>query len=350
MEINISLLKKICETPGTSGFENRIRALIKKEVEPLVDECRIDTMGNLIAIKKAKKANSKKLMLAAHMDEIGFITNYIDKDGFIRFNTIGGFDPKTLTAQRVIVHGKKDLIGIMGCKPIHMMSAEETKKLPEIKDYFIDLGMSKEEVEKYVSIGDPITRERNLIELGDCISSKSMDNRISVFILIETLRLLKEVPYDLYAVFTVQEEVGIRGAHLATHEINPEFGIAIDVTIAYDTPGAQEQEKIIKLGQGVAIKIMDKCTICDYRMISYLKSIAKNNNIPYQLDVRNVGGTDAEALQLMGKSGAITGAISIPTRYIHQVVETIHKSDLSNTIALTKQAIENIANYSWEHI
>ena len=166
---NLSLLKKICKVPGAPGFEQKIRELVIKEVIPLVDEVSIDSMGNVIAIKKGKEA--KKVMVAAHMDEIGFIVTHIDDDGFIRFHTLGGFDPKTLTAQRVIIHGKKDVMGVMGSKPIHIMKPEERGKAMHIQDFFIDTGMRKKDIEKLVNVGDPITRERALIEMGECLNS-----------------------------------------------------------------------------------------------------------------------------------------------------------------------------------
>ncbi|MEQ9167436.1 MAG: M42 family peptidase, partial [Fulvivirga sp.] len=223
MAINVKLLKKICEAPGVPGYESKIRNLIIKEVTPLVDSVEVDNMGNVITIKKGK-SDAKKAMIGAHMDEIGFMVTHIDDKGFVRFTTLGGFDPKTLTAQRVVIHGKKDVIGVMGSKPIHVMSPEERTKMPKTTDFFIDLGMPKKEVEKIVSVGNPITRERELIEMGECVNCKSIDNRVSVFILIETLRQLKSTPYDVYGVFTVQEEVGIRGANVAAHSINPDFG------------------------------------------------------------------------------------------------------------------------------
>ncbi|HPQ22280.1 MAG TPA: M42 family peptidase, partial [Saprospiraceae bacterium] len=206
--LDIELLKRICECPGAPGFENKIRNLVIEEIKNHVDEYRIDALGNLIAIIKGKDS-SKKLACPAHIDEISFIVTHIDEDGFVRFHTLGGFDPKTLTAQRVIIHGKKNIIGVMGSKPIHVMTPEERNKAPQIKEYFIDTGMKKEKVCQYIEIGDPITRERELIQMGDCINSKSIDNRISVFILIEALKKLKSqsIPYDFYALFTVQEEV-----------------------------------------------------------------------------------------------------------------------------------------------
>ena len=210
---NIKLLSEICQAPGAPGHEQKIREVVLREVKPLVDEIKIDNMGNVVAIKRGRKR--KKVMVAAHMDEIGFIVTHIDKKGFVYFHTLGGFDPKTLTAQRVIIHGKEDVMGVMGGKPIHLMSVADRSKPPKISDYFIDTGRTKKQLDKLISVGDTITRERQLIEMGDCINCKSLDNRISVFILIETLRNIKTPPpYDLYSVFTVQEEIGIRGANV----------------------------------------------------------------------------------------------------------------------------------------
>ncbi len=345
--INVKLLAEICETAGTSGFEQRIREVVLREVKPLADKVSIDNMGNVTAYKKGKE--NKKVMIGAHMDEIGFIVTHIDDNGFLRFHTLGGFDPKTLTAQRVIVHGKKDLIGVMGSKPIHVMTTEERNKVPKTTDFFIDLGMPKKEVEKLISIGNPVTRERKLIEMGNCVNCKSIDNRVSVFILIETLRALKDVdvPYDIYAVFTVQEEVGIRGANVSSLEIQPDFGFGLDTTIAFDVPGAAAHEKVTELGKGTAIKIMDSATICDYRMVEYMKKTADKNNIKWQPEILTAGGTDTAGIQRMNPGGAISGAVSIPTRHIHQVIEMADKSDIAASIKLLKCCLENLKNYNW---
>lgn len=348
MDLNIKLLTDICEIAGVPGYESRIRNLIIKEVEPLVDHLEVDNMGNVITLIKGKD-HSKKAMIGAHMDEIGFMVTHIDDKGFVRFNTLGGFDPKTLTAQRVIVHGKKDIIGVMGTKPVHVMSQEEKNKMPQIKDFYIDLGMPKEEVEKIVKIGDPISRERSLVEMGQCVNCKSIDNRVSVFILVEALRALKECPYDVYGVFTVQEEVGIRGANVAAHQIDPDFGFGLDTTIAYDLPGGQPHEAVTKLGEGTAIKIMDAMTICDYRMVEYMKQMADKNKIKWQPEVLTAGGTDTAGIQRMGKRGAISGAISIPTRHLHQVIEMAHKEDIKSSIQLLKVCLESLDQYDWSH-
>ena len=347
MSIDIKLLKTISETPGTSGFEKEIRNLIIKELEGIVDNITIDNMGNVIAFRKGKE--SKKIMIGAHMDEIGFIVNHIDDEGFVHFYPLGGFDPKTLTNQRVIIHGKKDLIGVIGSKPIHIMTAEERKKHIEIKDLFIDLGLPKSELEKYISIGNPITRDQELIEMGNCINGKSLDNRISVFILIETLKKLKDIipPYDIYSVFTVQEEVGIRGAQVATMAIEPDFGFGLDTTIAYDVPGAVAHENITKLGNGVGIKIMDSSAIADYRMVDFMKNTAKKHSVKWQPELLPAGGTDTANIQRMVKNGSITGAISIPTRHIHQVIETVHKDDISESIALLYHCLLDINQHDW---
>jgi endoglucanase len=345
MAVDLDLLKRICEAPGAPGYEHRVRELVSKEVEPLVDELRTDNMGNLVALRKGE--GDKKAMVGAHMDEIGFMVTHIDENGYLRFTTLGGFDPKTLTAQRVIVHGREDLVGVMGTKPIHVMEEEERKKLPKAKDFFIDLGMSKEEVEKKVHVGAPVTRERELIEMGDCVNGKSIDNRISVYILIETLKRLKEDPpaQDLYAVFTVQEEVGIRGASVSSLEIQPDFGFGLDTTLAFDGPGSQPHERVTELGKGAAIKVLDASAICDPRMIEYLKGVADRHGIPWQSEVLTAGGTDTKGIQQMKAGGAVSGAVSIPTRYLHQVIESADKQDILHCIELLTHGLKELDRF-----
>lgn len=347
MSINTSLLAKICTTPGAPGFEQKIRELVIQEVTPLVDEVQVDNMGNVYAIKRG--TGDKKVMIGAHMDEIAFMVTHIDDNGFIRFHTLGGFDPKTLTAQRVIVHGKKDIIGVMASKPIHVMSADERNKVAKLSDYFIDTGLTAEEVKELVTIGDPVTREREFIEMGNCVNGKSLDNRLAVFILIETFKQLKgkEVPYDVYGVFTVQEEVGIRGANVSALRINPDFGFGLDTTIAFDLPGAAAHEKITELGKGTAIKIMDASTICDYRMVRFMKETADKHSIKWQPEILTAGGTDTAGIQRMTEGGSIAGAVSIPTRHLHQVIEMAHKEDIQGSIDLLAACLVDIASFDW---
>ncbi len=345
--INVDLLSRICKVAGAPGYEQRVRELITKELDGYVDEIELDPMGNLIAIKRGK--DDTRVMLASHMDEISFVVSFIDDEGFLRIHPLGGFDPKTLTAQRVIVHGKKDVIGVMGTKPIHIMKPEERKIMPSVTDYFIDTGLSKKEVDKLISPGDVITRERELIEMGNCVNSKSLDNRVSVFIQIEVMKQLakKTVPYDIYATFTVQEEIGLRGAIASASGINPDFAIAMDVTLACDVPDTMPQNHITKLGKGTAIKILDGSTVCDYRMINFMKEQAKKKKIPYQMEILPAGGTDTAGLQRYSNGGSIAGALSIPLRYMHSHIEMVNKSDIKATMDLLKACLLNIDKYNW---
>lgn len=346
-EIDIDLLRSICEIPGAPGFEQRIRTFILRELQGYADEIRTDALGNIIATIKGE--STKSVMSAAHMDEISFIVTHIDEEGFVKFHTLGGFDPKTLTAQRVIIHGKEDIVGVMGTKPIHVLTAEEKSKPPKVQDFFIDTGMPYAKLKEVIGVGDPITRERSLIEMGECVNSKSIDNRISVYILLETIRALKgkTLPYTFHAVFTVQEEVGLRGAMTVSSGLNPDFGIALDVTMAYDLPGAAPHEMVSKLGDGTAIKVMDGSVICDYRMVRYMKEQAEKNKIPYQLEILTAGGTDTAGIQRYAAGGAIVGAISVPCRYLHQVIEMVHKKDVVLSIELLILCLLNMDKYDW---
>jgi putative aminopeptidase FrvX len=351
MPIDIPLLARICEAPGAPGFEKEIRKLVLAELKGLADEVRVDNMGNVIALKKGRSA-AKKTMAAAHMDEIGFIVTYIDDRGFVRFNPVGGFDPKTLTSQRVIIHGRKDLMGVMGSKPVHIMSPDEKNKVVKITDFFIDTGLAKRDVDQIVAIGDFVTRHSPLIELGDCVNVKSLDNRASVFVLIQTLRELKKSKrkpaYDFYAVFTVQEEVGLRGAQASALQIQPDFGFGLDTTIAYDVPGAAPHERCTSLGEGAAIKLMDSSVICDYRMIEFMKAAATRHDIKWQPEILAAGGTDTASLQRMVGGGSIAGAVSIPTRHIHQTIESCHKQDIAACIQLLAACICELDQHDWK--
>lgn len=345
--INIELLADVCRVPGAPGYEQRIRAFVMKQLQGLVDEIRTDAMGNVIAIKKGSQ--DKKVMIAAHIDEISFMVTDIDKEGFIRFHTLGGFDPKTLTAQRVIIHGVEDVIGVMGTKPIHVMTAEERNKVTKSAEYFVDTGLPADKVKELISLGDVITRERELIEMGNCVNAKSLDNRVSVYILLEVLKNLKgkSVPYDIYATFTVQEEIGLRGAIAAASGINPDFSINLDVTMAYDLPGAGSHEVVTKLGEGTAIKILDGMTVCDYRMVKFMKEVAKKHKVKHQMEILPAGGTDTAGLQRHANGGSIAGGISIPLRYLHQVIEMAHKDDIKQTIDLLEHCLVEIDSYDW---
>jgi tetrahedral aminopeptidase len=344
--MNFDLLKKIVAAPGAPGFESGIREVVQEAVKPHADECYTDRMGNLIV---RKKGNGPRLMMAAHLDEIALITTKVDNNGFIRFSTLGGFDAETLISSRVLVHGKKTLKGVIGSKGVHLQTDEEKKSKSKLKDLFIDTGiLNADKVKELVPDGTPVTRSADVWKNGDCITSKSLDNRISVFILVEALRNAKACNSDFYAVFTVQEEVGIRGARVAAQAIQPEIGIALDVTLANDLPGASDHEKCTELGKGIGIKVMDKSIICTPALVSYIEQMAEKESIAYQREVLTVGGTDTSAMQYLMGIGSHVTSISCPLRYIHSTVESCAISDVEAGIALTRLCIEQAGSYPFE--
>jgi endoglucanase len=331
--MNLNLLEEICQAPGAPGHEDRIRDIVVRELKPITDELEVDSMGNVIALRKGKPGG-KKLMLSAHMDEISFMVRHIDDKGFLRFTTLGGFDPKTLTAQRVLVHTRSgDLVGVMGTKPIHLMSEEERRAGLKIDNFFIDLGLPRSEVAKKVRVGDTVTRERSFLTIGRMVNSKSLDDRVGVFVMIEAVRKAKTHGVDVYAVASVQEEVGLRGAITAANRINPDIGVALDVTLANDVPDAKPQDTVAALGAGTGIKIMDSSVITHRKLVDFMVKTAAARKIPYQLEVLPAGGTDTAAMQRAG-NGAIAGCLSIPCRYVHSVIEMCHQRDIKASIDL----------------
>ena len=337
MAIDITLLTELCTAPGAPGREEKIREIVIRELTPLCDEVRTDAMGNVIALKKGSVGG--RFMAAGHMDEIGFMISHVEDTGFLRFIPLGGFDPKTLTAQRVIVHGRQDLMGVMGSKPIHIMSPEEKTKAPKIEDFFIDLGLPGEEVKELVRIGDVVTRERDIVSIGNMINGKSFDDRVGVFVMIEAMKAIKGNKMDIYAVASVQEEVGVRGATVAAAQIDPHVGIALDVTLANDVPGAQKHQYISEMGAGCAIKIYDSSVIPNWKLVDFMRTTCEEREIPHQLEVLPRGGTDTSAIQ-RGATGAAAGCISVPTRYVHSVIEMVHPDDIQGAIDLLAAMFE----------
>ena len=343
--MNIERLRKIIQTPGAPGHEHRIREALIEILTDHVSEHYVDRMGNLVFRKPGK---GPKVMFAAHMDEISLISTHVDENGFVRFSTLGGFDAETLISQNVTIHGKEDLPGIIGKKPVHIQSDEEKKKKTKLSDLFIDTGLEKDEVKDLIPEGSTITRLNEITELGHYISSKSLDNRISCYILAEALMQNPETTADIFAVFTVQEEVGIRGARVAAQAVQPDIGINLDVTIANDLPGVDKQDYCTRLGEGTAIKVMDKSIICTPSLVRFLEKLAQEHGIKTQREVLTAGGTDTSAMQYLMGIGSHVTSISTPTRYIHSTVETCSKSDVEAGIALTVQCMESIGNYVFE--
>ncbi len=340
----MDLLKQLSEMPGAPGREEHVRALILEHVKGHVDEWREDAMGNLICVKRAGKEGAKRLMLACHMDEIAFYVRHIDDKGFIRVQQLGGFDARNLFARRVRIETRsgEEIIGNMNPagRPVHVASAEERNKIPKIAEFFVDTGLSPDELKGKVRPGDPVTLIQEFTELGDdLVSGKSMDNRIACWLGVRVLEQVTSPEYDLHVVFTVQEEIGVRGAITSAYEVDPDVAIALDVTLAVDTPGVGDEDHITKLGAGAAIKIMDSGTVSDKGLVDAFIDIAERHEIPHQFEILPLGGTDAMAMQ-RARSGAKAITLSVPTRYVHTVTETVSRKDLYATLELLKKFIE----------
>jgi tetrahedral aminopeptidase len=321
------LLQQLTEAFGPSGFEDSIRDIVCAEVQGLADEIRVDALGSLIVRKKPTRPNgqTKKVMIAAHMDEIGLIVNHVDRNGFVRFSPIGGVFGRYILGGRVrFLNGTQGVIGYDRLEHYH--------DLPSMDKVYIDVGATSAK-DCPVTIGDVAAFERPFTEMGGRLVAKSMDNRAGVLVAIETLCLLqaKGSLHDLYFVFTTQEEVGVRGAATSAYGIDPEIGIAVDVTPTGDTPHALKME--MALGKGPCIKFQDVGAISDPRIVQWMIRAAEKNKVPYQREVLLVGGTDARAIQSV-RAGVPSGCISIPVRYVHSPSEMIDYEDLQNTVKL----------------
>jgi len=334
----MELLKRLSEAAGIPGYEAPVRALVAEALTGHVDTMEVDVLGNLIA---HKKGDGPVVVIAAHMDEIGFLVKHIDeKTGFLRMEPLGGFDPVNLVAQRVIVHTDHgDFIGCIGRKATHILSPEERKKPLEIKDLAVDLGLPAETVNEKVAIGDTVTMRQDFIEHGDVVSGKALDDRLGIYIGIEAVKRVVNPACDIYMVATTQEEVGLRGARVAGQALHPDIGIALDLTIAADTPGVPAHSQITRLGKGVAIKIKDSASISHPGLVKAMKKLAQEEDIPYQMEILPRGGTDAGALQ-MAHEGTAVITLSIPGRYVHSVIEMTHKVDIEATINLLTAFLE----------
>lgn len=339
--MNFALLKRLCETPGVSGREDAIRRIVADELRTVADDVSSDAMGNVIARKAG--GGKPRVMIAAHMDEIGFLVRHIDDKGFLRLQPIGGWDARVLFAQRVYVHGHggSTLLGALmpAAKPIHLLTEEERRKQPTVDEFFVDLGLPADRVRELVEVGDPVTMARTAEEVGDTVLSKTLDDRVSVFVMIEALREVKRHECEIIAVATTQEEVGLRGALTSAYALDPDIGIAIDVTLANDYAGADEAERITRLGGGAAIKVMDSSLICHPKLVRHFRDVAEKHSIPYQLEILTRGGTDAGAIQRV-REGVPSFTLSIPTRYVHTVNEMAAKADIEACIQLLARYLE----------
>jgi endoglucanase len=332
--MNIELLRSLTQTPGIASREDLIRNVVAVEMAPLVDEISVDRLGNLVGVRRG--SGGPTIAIAAHIDEIGFLVRYIDDTGFIRLQPVGGFDPRVLVAQRVLVHGHGGdiLPGLLqpGTKPIHLLKGAKPDDL-KLEDLFVDTGLAAADVKAKVSVGDMVTMDRDLVEIGDNVASKSLDDRLGVFVMIEALRAITDSSATILAIATTQEEVGLRGAQTSAYLADAEIAIALDVTLAGDIPGGSPDAQVTKLGGGAAIKMFDSSQLPNPSINRHLQDLAEERGIPFQLEVLPAGGTDAAAYQ-RAAGGAYTSTISMPTRYVHTVNEMANKHDIQACIDL----------------
>jgi endoglucanase len=347
MMVLADTLEKLSNACGVAGREEEVRGLMKNFLKPYVDEVKEDKLGNIIGIKKGKK-NASKVMLAAHMDEIGLLVKIISKEGFIQFAKIGGIDDRILLAQKVIVYTEKGpLHGIIGSKPPHIQKEEERKRVITYDELFIDIGAENQEQAKKmgVKIGDPVGFDIKFAKVGkNIVIGKAFDDRVGCAVMVEAMKRLEKTECTVYAVGTVQEEVGLRGATTAAFGIYPDVGIALDVTVAGDVPGVREVEAPIKLGKGPSIEIADMGLIAHPKVVRLLVDAAEENKIPYQLETGLPGSTDAARISLT-REGVPSGVICIPTRYIHSPSSLLSLEDAEKTVKLTVAAIQKIPKH-----
>lgn len=337
------LLKTLCEANGISGNEDEVRRLILEEVKPLADEITVDAMGNVIVYKKGKRSE-KKLMLSAHMDEVGFIVSGITDKGYLEFKTVGGIDTRVIISKKVAV-GEKKIPGVIGMKAIHLQKKEERESVPEIKNLFIDIGAkNKEDAKRKVSIGDYAAFDTIYEEFGTGrVKAKALDDRVGCMVLLEALRHTWD--YDLYACFVVQEEVGLRGAQIAAYRIQPDLALVIESTTCSDVYGSEEKDYSTCLGKGVAVSFMDRTSIVDEAYHKWLYTLAQKKGIPVQYKRTTMGGNDAGAIHIAA-DGIRTASLSIPCRYLHSPASVASLADIQAiqdlTMAFLQEAKELI--------
>ena len=338
--LDMKLLERLCKFDGISGDEGEVRELIIEEIKPYTDSITVDNLGNLIVHKKGKNSAKSKLMLSAHMDEVGLMVTDITSDGYLKFDEVGGIDRRVLLGKSVTV-GKNKINGVIGVKPIHLCKGEETGRIPELHEMYIDIGAdSKEDALKYIKYGDSINFVSDFNATSDAITSKALDDRFGCLVLIELIR--SELEYDMDFTFVVQEEVGLRGAKVAAFTVDPEFALVIETTTAADVPEIDANKQVCNLSDGVVISVMDRRTIYDKEMVALAFDCAEKSDIKAQYKRAVAGGNDAGVIH-SSKSGVRTLAVSLPCRYLHSPNCVVNKQDCENMIELVSMLAKNIA-------
>jgi tetrahedral aminopeptidase len=349
----MKLLETLTQTPAVPGREDRIRKVIHDHIsrKKLFDDIRVDALGSLIAYRKARPESGKpvkkrlQVMLAAHMDQIGFLVRHIDDNGYLRLNAVGGFDTRNLFARNVTVcTSSEDLPGIMNPagKPVHIASEADKKKVPDVSEFFVDLGMSGEEVKAQVRIGDMVVLSGPFRGIGHSVVSQCLDNRVGCWAQIRAIENLKHHDCDIHAVWTVQEEVGLRGAQPAAFGVEPDIAVACDTTLCCKTPGVPDEDRVSIAGDGVCLHVMDSSMISDIGLIEEFEAISgKKRKLKCQRAILPRGGQDGAVIQ-RSRAGVRTIALACPIKYIHTVTEMAHKSDLESYHTLLTAWLESL--------
>lgn len=334
------LLKELCLIDGVSGDETAVREAVIEKIKDVCDDYHTDNLGSLICFKKGRKTPAKKLMICAHMDEVGFIVTAINGDGTLAFDMIGGVDP-SVTIGRQIRVGKERISGVVGSTAVHNLSKEQCEKAPKMSEMYIDIGAdSKEDAEKYVSLGDCVYFCSEFVQLGERrIRSKAIDDRAGCAMMIRLMH--EELEYDTYFVFNVQEEIGLRGSRVSATAVAPDFAIVLESTTAADIDGADGAKKVCSLGGGPVVSFMDRSTVYDKELYRLAFGLAKEENIPCQTKTRVAGGNDAGAIHISG-TGVRTIAVSVPCRYLHSPSSVIETADLESSYTLVKALAKRI--------
>ncbi len=337
-------LRELCNRPGVAGHEEMLQRFLKDSLAEITADVRVDRMGNIIARRPADAGSPDgpplRIMVAAHLDEIGFLVKHVDDEGFLRLVPLGGFDPVNLIAQRVLVHGSRTLKGVIAPLTQGPYAKPEKRTELAISDLYVDVGLGREQVSQAVQVGDVVSLDQDLQELnGEVLMGRNFDDRLGVYIMVEALRRLTTCPCDVYFTATAQEELGVRGASVAAYAIQPDISIAIDGSLAFDVPHASPEDRHCSMGGGPGIYRMDRLTISHRQVVDSLIAVAKRNGIPYQINVG--GGTDASAMQRTGL-GSYACTIGPPVRYMHSVVQLCHKADLEHTVELLRLFLETV--------
>ena len=339
MRDDLKILQNLCNSFGISGDEADIRDIILKEISPFVTDLKVDNLGNIIAFKKGKCTSKKKIMLSAHMDEVGFIVNYITDDGLLKFNTVGGISSNVVCGKTVVV-GAQNIPGVVGVKPVHLLKSEERQKSLHIEDLYIDIGASnKNEALSYVSLGDSVCFSSNFKFENNMIKSKAIDDRVGCFILINLIK--QDLPFDMYFTFVTQEEIGLRGAKAAAFSVAPDVAIVVEATTAADVKGVTAEKQVCKVGHGAVIAFMDKGTIYDRELYELALNVAQKNGIKVQVKSLVVGGNDSGAIHTT-RGGVKTLAVSLPCRYLHTACGMICADDIWETQKLVQKLAKRI--------